>query len=176
MSLGGIPLATRIAALLSRLFEEVLLVGGSPPEDAPGRRVPDPDAPRCALRGLVAALESSTCERVLVVATDLPLLTADLLLALVAWPESDAVVPRSRDAAHPLCAVYRRSVAAEARARLEAGRLTIRDLLDAVDTLYLDPADLAGVDPGGIALIDVNTPEDRERAEKLVSAAAPGSR
>ena len=39
MSLGGIPLATRIAALLSRLFEEVLLVGGSPPEDAPGRRV-----------------------------------------------------------------------------------------------------------------------------------------
>ena len=46
----GVPLATRTARLLAAHFEEVLLVGGAPPDGAPGRRVPDPDGPPCALR------------------------------------------------------------------------------------------------------------------------------
>ena len=61
-------------------------MGGDPPGDASGRRVSDPDGPRCALRGVTSALESAREERVLIVATDLPLVTPDLLLALVAWP------------------------------------------------------------------------------------------
>jgi len=90
LEIGGVANATRLARLLGGLFEELLLVGGDPPDDAPGRCVPDPEGPVCALRGLVAALEAARAPRVLVVATDLPLLTADLVLALVAWPESPA--------------------------------------------------------------------------------------
>jgi molybdopterin-guanine dinucleotide biosynthesis protein A len=102
---------------------------------------------------------------VLVVATDLPLLTADLLLALVAWPEADAVVPRTASGLHPLCALYRREpVLAVARARLADGRLALRGLLDAIDTATLEEADLARVDPDGTALMNVNTPEDLARA------------
>ena len=80
--IGGIALATRIAGLLARLFEDVMLVGGDPPPDAPGRRVPDTEGPTGALRGLVTALEAARAPQVLVVATDLPLLTPDLVLAL----------------------------------------------------------------------------------------------
>jgi molybdopterin-guanine dinucleotide biosynthesis protein A len=86
LELAGEPAARRTARLLATLFEEVLLVGGQPPDGTPGRRVADPAGPRCALRGLVGALEAARAERVLVVATDLPGLTADLLLALVALP------------------------------------------------------------------------------------------
>ena len=158
----GIAAATRIARLLATLFEEVLLVGGDPPADAPGRRVPDVEGPLCPLRGLTGALEAAEGERVLVVAGDLPLVTADLLLALFAWPEADAVVPRTDDGAHPLCAIYRReAVLPVARSRLAAGDLKLHDLLDVLDTRYLDDADLLRIDPGGDALTRVDTPGDR---------------
>jgi molybdopterin-guanine dinucleotide biosynthesis protein A len=127
--------------------------------------VADPEGPQCALRGVASALAAASCERVLVVATDLPLLSADVLLALVAWPEADAVVPRTASGLQPLCALYRREpVLAVARARLADGRLALRGLLDAIDTATLEEADLARVDPEGTALLNVNTPEDLARA------------
>lgn len=135
--------ATRAARLLAALFEEVLLVGGEPRPEAPGRRVGDPPGPPCALRGLVAALAAAEAPRVLVVAAGEARLTPDLALALVAWPEAEAVVPRSAEGAHPLCALYaRHAVLPVARAHLEAGRLALADLLDAVATAWLAGADL----------------------------------
>ena len=170
LELAGVANATRLARLLDALFEELLLVGGDPPADTPGRRVADPEGPICALRGLVAALEAARAPRVLVVATDLPLLTPDLVLALVAWPEADAVVPLDARGIHPLCAIYRREALLPlARAHLAAGRLELRGLLDAVYTSYFEPDDLAGVDPSGRALTNLNTPEDVARAEALLS-------
>jgi molybdopterin-guanine dinucleotide biosynthesis protein A len=126
--------------------------------------VPDVDGPCCALRGLASALGATECERVLVVATDLPLRTPDLVLALVAWPEADAVVPRDANGPHPLCALYRREpVLALARERLAANQLALRGLLDRVATAYFEGADLACVDPEGRALTNVNTPEELDR-------------
>jgi molybdopterin-guanine dinucleotide biosynthesis protein A len=164
--LAGVACATRIAECLASLFEEVLLVGGDPPREAPGRRVPDPPGPVCGLRGLVGALAAAQAPRVLVVATDLPFVTPELLLALAAFPEADAVVPRSERGPHPLCAVYRReSALPAARERLAAGRLKLQDLLAALDTRELAPADLTLLDPEGRALSNLNTPEDLARAE-----------
>jgi molybdopterin-guanine dinucleotide biosynthesis protein A len=117
-------------------------------------------------------LDAAAGERVLVVATDLPLVTPALLLALVAWPEGDAVVPRTGDGCHPLCALYRCDTALPvARSRLAAGELKLSGLLDALDTRYLDGRDLERVDPEGIALTNVNTPEDLARAESLLASA-----
>lgn len=174
LSVAGVPAATRLAHLLGALFDEVLLVGGTPPADAPGRRIPDPaDAPRCALRGVVAALAAARAPRVVVVATDLPLMTPDLLLGLVSWPEVAAVAPRSGGYAQPLCAVYRVADALPlARARLAAGTLALHGLLDALGASYLEGDDLAALDPTGRTLLNVNTPEDHARAEDLAAGGA----
>jgi molybdopterin-guanine dinucleotide biosynthesis protein A len=162
---GGETAAARTARLLSGLFQEVLIVGGDPPAAAAGRRVVDVEGPQCALRGLVSALAAASGDRVLVVATDLPFVTADLLLALVAWPEADAVVPRAGGRLHPLCAIYRRApVLAASRPRLAAGQLALGGLLDALDTHTMEEADVRAVDPGGVALTNVNTPEELARA------------
>ncbi len=120
---------------------------------------------------MVGALSACTTQRVLVVATDLPLVGPELLLALVAWPESDAVVACPPEGPQPLCAVYRREGAlAAARRRLAEGRLALRGLLDDLDTRRLEGADLAAVAPGvdgdgGHALLNLNTPDDLARAE-----------
>ncbi|MEE2677945.1 MAG: molybdenum cofactor guanylyltransferase [Myxococcota bacterium] len=172
LAVAGVPGATRTARLLDNLFDEVLLVGGAAPEDCPGQRVPDEPGPRCALRGLATALAAASAPRVFVVATDMPLLTPDLVLALVAWPEADAVVPRAGGRAHPLCAVYARdTVLPVARERLAGDDLALRGVLGAVSTAWLESGDVARVDPAGQALLNVNTPEDLAQVERLLSGA-----
>lgn len=151
-SVASSAAATRIAQLLGTLFEDVLLVGDGAPHGAPGRRVEDRAGPASALRGLVTALEAAGAPRVLVVRCDLANLSPDILLALVAWPEADAVVPRDRRGDHPLCAIYARdAVLPPARAALAARDLELSSLLAAVETHTPDPADLARVDPDGRA-------------------------
>jgi len=167
MPVAGEPAATRLARRLEALCEELLLVGGEPPADAPGRRVPDLPGPRCALRGLTSALAAARAERVLVLATDLPLVGDALLLGLCAWPEADAVLARDSQGPQPLCGVYRREpVLARAQARLAAGeRLALRDLLAELETRVL-PEDVQRVlDPDGNALTNVNTPEELAQLE-----------
>lgn len=172
LPLAGVACATRIARRLDALFEDVLLVGGDPPRDAPGRRVPDADGPRCALRGVVGALEAAREDRVLLLATDLPLVTPALLLALVAWPEADAVVCRDASGRRqPLCGVYRRDAALPAaRERLAGTSLALADWLDALAPSELPPDVTAQFDPQGHALTNLNTPDDLARAEALLSA------
>jgi molybdopterin-guanine dinucleotide biosynthesis protein A len=158
--------STRTALLLDRLFEETLLVGGEPEAEAPGRRIADPEGPACALRGLVAALGVASAERVVVLATDLPLVTTDLLLALTAWPEAEVVVPTDACGEHPLCAIYRRDACLEAaRENLAAGTLALRELLARLQTDRV-PLDAFGVaQPGVDLLTNVNTPDDLAKLE-----------
>jgi molybdopterin-guanine dinucleotide biosynthesis protein A len=165
----GVAMATRLAGHLERQFEELLLVGGDPPPEAPGRRVADVEGPRCALRGVVTALAHATAERVLIVATDLPLLEPPLLLGLVAWPESDAVLARDDRGPQPLCGVYRRETAlAAARECLASERLALAAWLDALQVDVLPEDVQRRLDPTGRALSNLNEPEDLARAEALL--------
>jgi molybdopterin-guanine dinucleotide biosynthesis protein A len=110
---------------------------------------------------------------VLVVATDLPGLTPDLLLALVALPEADVALPRTASGLEPLCALYRRdAVLPAARARLAAGELALRELLGELALETLAGAELSAVDPEGSALANVNTPEDWARVRERIAGTA----
>ena len=175
LTLSGVPLAVRAARLLARFFSDVMIVGGEATADVPGRFVPDshPDAPRCALRGIVTALEHAKADRVLVLATDMPFVTPDLILGLTAWPEHDVVLPRRDGRPDPLCGIYRRSILGVASANLAAGELALRSVFEAVDTDYLEGADLEALDPDGSALTNLNLPEDLERAEALLRGEQP---
>jgi hypothetical protein len=64
-----------------------------------------------------------------------------LLLALVAWPESDAVLPRDATGPRPLCALYRRGLA-EAHPRAAS----LDAVIGACDASFLETADLARID------------------------------
>ena len=96
----------------------------------------------------------------------MPHLSLELLLALTAWPEAQAVVPRDAEGQlHPLCALYdREAVLPVARERLARGQRALHGLLEAVETDELDAETLAVLDPGGRALANVNTPEELARA------------
>ncbi|HVH06835.1 MAG TPA: molybdenum cofactor guanylyltransferase [Myxococcota bacterium] len=166
LELGGVPLAVRTARILASLCEDVIWVGGAPPAGAPGRAAPDPPGTASSLRGLVGALEAARAPRVLVVATDLPGLSAELLLALVALPEADVALPETDAGPEPLCALYAREIVLPlARERLAAERLALRDLLASLRTSALAGDALRAFDPEGAVLANANTPADWARAQ-----------
>lgn len=159
------PSAT--ARLLDGLFEEVLLVGGRPAVGVPGRRLPQPDDPEAGLPALAAALAATDAERVLYVSTDGPSLTVDLLLALTAWPEAEAVVAgEAAGDAPPLCAIHRRAVCLDAaRARIAEGRRTLQDLFDSVETTGVSLARLGIAETDAEPPTHFRAPGDRARLE-----------
>lgn len=170
---GGRPAALHLAEQLAALCGEVLLVGGDPPPGTQGRKVQDPAGPRSALRGLVGALAGARTEKVLVLATDYYGVTLELLLALLAFPEAEAVLPRDSAHIHPLCALYRRAaVLPRAQQALEAGRLALGQLLEGLEVGFLEGRDLARFDGAGRALANVNTEAELAAFRASASGAA----
>lgn len=114
--------AASIADCFDALFDETLLVGGAPAPDLPGARVDDPKGDAGELHSLLAAWEASASERILVADSDQAGRCADLMLALTAWPESDAVVVSEPSDGEVLCSVFKRELCVDvARKSLDTG-------------------------------------------------------
>jgi molybdopterin-guanine dinucleotide biosynthesis protein A len=173
LPVGRARIIDRQLAALSAVAGDVCIVSNDPERYAGigVRVIPDAIAQAGPLGGIYTALLAAAHDRVLILACDLPFVTAALLERLVAESgrdaEADAVVPRSARGVEPLCALYRRRCAAAARDRIESGALQVVGLLDAVRTRVLGPDALAEYDDGSL-FENVNTPHDHERARGWV--------
>ena len=173
LAVGRARIIDRQLAALSAVSDDIRIVCNDPERYATlGVRV-IPDAIRDAgpLGGIYSALLDARHDRVLVLACDLPFVTAGLLGRLIEEStdagDVDAVVPRSARGLEPLCALYARRCAAAARDRIERGALHAAGLLEAVRTRILEPESLARYDEGAL-FENVNTPHDHERARGWV--------
>jgi molybdopterin-guanine dinucleotide biosynthesis protein A len=173
LRVGRTTILERQLAALEGLVDRVFVVGGDPmaggvPFPAV---VPDRLPSAGALGGLYTALCEADGPHVLVVACDLPFVTAALLAGLMTLADSecDAVVPRSTDGLQPLCAVYARRLADDVRRRIESGHLKIQDLLGAIRVREFGPAEIAALDADDRLFFNVNTPEDLAEALRLSS-------
>lgn len=120
-----------------------------------------------ALGALYTAVATSPTAHVLVVAGDLPFVTAPFLEALLTRRASaEAVVPCPAGRWQPLCAVYHRDVAARLLARIGRGEWRVTDALADLTVCAMTDADLAPFDPKGQLLLNVNTPEDLRLATR----------
>jgi molybdopterin-guanine dinucleotide biosynthesis protein A len=85
------------------------------------------------------------------------------------------VVARGPRGYEPLCAVYSSACAEPIRQRLESGSLRAAVLPEGVRIEEIGPELLAEYDPGGLLFINVNTPDDLERArDRIASMRPPG--
>ena len=120
---------------------------------------------RGPLGGIYTALLHSEAPITLVLAGDMPFLSAPFLKHLVVtMGDGEVAVPRSADGWHPLCAAYSRTLLPVVEAQLTRGRLAVVDLLREVRVTEIGPEALARFDPERIMLSNVNTPQDYERA------------
>jgi molybdopterin-guanine dinucleotide biosynthesis protein A len=167
-------LLKRAVALVSEVTQEVGIVGSQEKFAGHAPAVEDIFRDCGPLGGIHAALRGSRAELNLMLAVDMPFMTARFLSYLVAEAgaasEAWAVMPRSGGRFQPLCAVYRREFAVAAEKALRAGRYKIGLLLEDVPVRVIEEDELA---LGGFSanLFDnLNTPEELERARR----AAPG--
>ena len=157
-------------SLLRGLTPHILIVSGERSQHlhAPVPVVVDRIAGAGSLGGLYTALMEAPTEQVLVIACDMPYLTAPFLARLVSLGKDvDVAVPRDARGRHPLCASYSRRVAGHLKARIDSGDLRVIEAVADLNVRELGPDELAPFDPDGLLLLNVNTPDDyaRVRAE-----------
>jgi molybdopterin-guanine dinucleotide biosynthesis protein A len=151
----------RIADTLLTVTNAVRLVGGR--ENSKLSSVADVYPQWGALGGLHAALTACRREWAIVVACDLPFVTSALFDHLASLRGShDAVVPIQPDGRpQPLAALYRVDPCARRATELiEAGRRRPLDLLESVDTRWVDFAEIANLDQAERFFVNINTPDD----------------
>jgi len=120
------------------------------------------------LGGLDAALTAARDDCVVLVAGDMPFITASFLEGLVALSDPvDAVVPRTERGYHPLCAVYRRSCHPAVIRHLEERRLKMLELLEDLRVHVVDQEYIA-MFGGERVLANVNTPDELHDLEALL--------
>lgn len=129
--------------------------------------------PGCGpLAGIHAALKESSADLNLMLAVDMPFISAKLLRFLLGVAEtSEAVVtiPRSNTGLQPLCAVYRRDFSTTAEQSLRAGQYKIGATFTQVRLRVIEEAELAAEGFSERDFFNVNTPEDRRTADGLSS-------
>jgi molybdopterin-guanine dinucleotide biosynthesis protein A len=135
------------------------------------RNVPDVHPGWGALGGIQAALKACERDWALIVACDLPFITAQLFerLATLRGDQTDAVVPVQADGRpQPLCALYRRETCLpEAERLIERDEHTPRALLAAVRTRWIEMDELEDLPGAKNFFFNVNTQADYEEAKKL---------
>ena len=153
---------------LSQIADDILLVGSGRAKPAPaGLRLIVDRHPDCGpLGGLDAALAEARDDAVIVMACDMPCVTAPLLAHLVGLAgEAQAVVPRTERGYHPLCAVYSRTCRHAVGDRLASRRLSLMGLLEDVTVRIVEPSELEPFGAADFLLTNVNTPAELHAVE-----------
>jgi molybdopterin-guanine dinucleotide biosynthesis protein A len=103
-------------------------------------------------------------------AVDMPFVSKELLAFLFAAAEDEVnhsvvTVPRAGNGLQPLCAVYRREFSITAEQALRAGKYKIDAAFPGVAVRVIDEAELAAAGFSERSFFNVNTPQDRLKAE-----------
>ena len=167
-----------IAAALRVLTPRIRLVGARNQGSSAGlQNVPDMYLRWGALGGIQAALAAAQSEWALIVACDLPLVTAELFARLWQFAQQsqgetfDAIVPvQPDDRPQPLCAIYHReSCSAAAKQLIGEDEHKPRALLARVRTRWVTFGELSDLPGAQNFFLNVNTPNDYERAKEILA-------
>jgi len=169
----GQPLILRPLTRLAGLANEVLVTSNHPESFRFLSLTPIPDRlPGLgALGGLVTALSAAIYPYVAVVACDMPFASLEILaleLILLQETGADAVIPRSEAGTEPFHAVYRRQTCLpQVHAALQADKRRVDAWFSDVQIRYLETEEMLPYDPDQLAFMNINTPEELQKAEKI---------
>jgi molybdopterin-guanine dinucleotide biosynthesis protein A len=123
------------------------------------------------LEAIRTALANSLANRIVLVACDLPFVTAELLTVLLDCAAGyEAVVPMSADErVEPLCAVYSIEALQPVTALIASGERKVTRLFDRLRTRMVPFDELRRLPGSERFFVNVNTLEDYARALKMVS-------
>ena len=172
VSVGGVPMVERAVSVVRSVVGDVVVVSARPLSTAFAPLLRDRIPGAGPLGGLEAALRHARAhghDGVLLVACDLPLLTPGLLTRVAdALGSHAAVAPaRASGGVEPLCAAYSVRALDAVERRLGGEDRSLHALFRELGGEVIPSAEL---NVGPSAFLNVNTPEDRVRAEAALLA------
>jgi molybdenum cofactor guanylyltransferase len=176
----GSTLLHRVAGLVGRAVDGPVVVVRAPGQELPtlppgARVVDDAHEGRGPLQGLAAGLAAVAAEAELayVSSTDVPLLHPAFVSRVLAAAERedvDVALPVAQGFRHPLAAAYRTSLLADVEDLIAGDRMRPAFLFERCRVRELDERELlrdgglAEADPELLSLLNVNNPDEYERA------------
>lgn len=167
LDFGGETLIGRVARQFSAWFDQVVVVTNSPEQYAflglpmTGDRIPGLGP----LGGLEAGLSASRFEHAFFAACDMPFLSEGLIrYLLAAAPGHEIVVPRIGGEFEPMHAVYTRSCLPAITANLDARRLKLLRIFEAVRVRVVEESEIRPFGAPERLFFNCNTPEDLAQA------------
>ena len=172
LRVDGQTMLERTVGLMAALCRgDVVVVTAAASERslAGARLVADLYPGKGVLAGIYTGLSAGTAAYSLVVAADMPFLSAGLLSYLLSLaPQHDVVVPVLNGYAEPLHAVYSRACLQPIEQQLKGDKAPrIISFFADVDVRRVAEADLLPHDPQLLSFFNINTPEDLQRAQAI---------
>ena len=172
LELRGRRIIERVVDALAAAVSEMLVVTNTPDLYAflGVPMVPDVYPDHGSLGGIYSGLKAAPGDAAFTVACDMPFLHPDVVrLVLARAGEGDVVIPRVGDQLETLHAVYGKRCLGPMEERLRAGRLKIVGFFGDVHVVEIAEAEVARYRDPAVAFMNVNTPEELERARQLTA-------
>jgi molybdopterin-guanine dinucleotide biosynthesis protein A len=175
----GVRIIDRVRAALEPVVDDLLLIAN---DDRASEWLPDVPCAGDVLRdvGSVAGIHAALVHAgtpVVVVAWDMPFVPRELLRTLRdAGQDSDAAVPESdsRRGLEPLCAYYSPACTGAIERRIAAGDRRVIAFYDDVRVARVPAEVVSQFGDPALLFMNVNTPEERVRAEAHATSADGG--
>ncbi len=171
LQFGEQTLLERTLGILDSLCDEKLISSNSL-SDYPGCRViPDQIAGQGPLGALYSCLTAARNPDILIVATDMPFITAAALAKLRQEHSGfDVVIPKSPDGMQPLAALYNQRCLEPIRRQLQKNNFKIRSFFPEVRVKVINCLDFPQIYHKHIFL-NINSPADLRKARALYTQA-----
>ena len=130
------------------------------------------------LGGIYIGLTASNSFYNLVVAGDMPFLSAELLRYMIELSHGfDAVVPRSGEGmVNPLHAIYSKNCLGNMKTQLERNQLEVCSVLNTLHVRYVERAECQRFDPQLLTFFNINCQADLDQAVALAANDRPCQR
>jgi molybdopterin-guanine dinucleotide biosynthesis protein A len=156
--------------ILRQVTDRIVIVGGRPERfaDTGVPVIADREPALGPLGGISTALHHSTSERTLILACDMPFVTAAFLTYLAeTGRDCDATMARNKLGVHPLCAAWTTMAGPKVTRLIDEGVRKMRDAVARLRVHTVEGDALRAFDPDGRLLHNINTPDDYARALAL---------
>jgi molybdopterin-guanine dinucleotide biosynthesis protein A len=170
MELGGRRIVERVVDAIASVVDDMLIVTNAPELYAflgvpmVGDVFPD----HGSLGGIYSGLKAAPGDVAFTVACDMPFLVPDVARLVVERAgRADVVIPRTGDQLETLHASYAKACLPHMEARLRGGRLKIVGFFESVTVLEIAEAEVRRVADPARVFMNVNTPDELERARVL---------
>jgi molybdopterin-guanine dinucleotide biosynthesis protein A len=171
LSVGGKRIIDHLFSIFITLFEEIILVTNDPHKylEWDVNIVADIFPFRSSLTGIHAGLFYASNSFAFFAACDTPFLKKELVETITNSIEQgvDIVVPETQAGFEPLCAVYSKKCLKPIEQQIIQKKLTIRQLFKKRRVKKISEKILRKNDPDLVSFFNINTPQDKEKAEKM---------